>query len=81
MNDPGETQDLSVVQAKLFQELLTAYAQYAKENRVLEMAPDYDMALEMQRKFKVKIMWQILPYLIGSLALIIGIFAWWRRRI
>jgi arylsulfatase/uncharacterized sulfatase len=55
-NDPGETNDLSASSPEIFTDLLNEYATYTANNNVLEMAEDYDLMLELQRKFKVKIL-------------------------
>lgn len=48
--DPGETQDLSVSQPKLFDDLCAAYDAYAEENGVLAMPKGYEAIKEIQRR-------------------------------
>tara|TARA_B110000091_G_scaffold209713_1_gene251331 strand:- start:4452 stop:6080 length:1629 start_codon:yes stop_codon:yes gene_type:complete len=66
-NDPGETNDLALSSPKTFKDLLSEYDVYAANHNVLEMAEDYDLMLEIQRKFKVKILKTLVPIVLGFL--------------
>ena len=76
-NDPGETEDLSKSSPKIFQDLLNEYAIFAADNNVLEMAEEYDLMLEVQRKFKVKVLKNLL-FITAGFSIII--FFFYRRR-
>ena len=73
-NDPGETTDLSKYSPEVFNDLLKEYDTYTSNNNVLKMAEDYDLMLEVQRKFKVKIMKKVLPWVLGFIVLVIALF-------
>lgn len=77
--DPGEVNNLATAKPKLFAELLADYEAYTKEFKVMKMADDYDMMKEVQRKFKMKVLKQVAPWLIGLLILI-GFFLIRRRK-
>ncbi len=47
--DPGESNDLSTVEAERFAEMLSDYEEYAKSNNVLPMPEDYDQRREIFR--------------------------------
>jgi len=77
--DPGETNDLAKANPVLFKEMLAHYGTYVKDFNVLEMAPDYDMMKELQRKFIAQVKNALLPWLLGFLALL-SFFLIWRSR-
>ena len=78
--DQGEVHDLALSEPELFKDMLNDYDAYTKKVNVLEMADDYDLMKEVQRKFKVKIIKNIRPWLIGLLVLIIFLFIRKKRK-
>jgi arylsulfatase/uncharacterized sulfatase len=79
-NDPGETQDIKAENPELFQKMLAAYEAYAKSVGVLEMPEGYSASGEVAKKSYMKILMNLVPYL---LMVVIGIFAlvlWLKRR-
>jgi len=77
--DPGEINNLSALEPELFKSMLHHYEIYAKEFKVLEMADDYDQWSEFKRKFKVKTIRAILPWMIG-LIILVSFFFFRKRR-
>lgn len=72
--DPGEVHNLASINPELFKDMLTAYQTYANEFKVLEMAEDYDLMSEVRRKFRVKVINAIKPWLFGLLVILLFLF-------
>lgn len=73
-NDPGETNDLAASNSTLFEELKIDYKNYKVKYGVLEMPEDYETVEEITNKVKRA----LLPWLIGLVVLIIGMFLLFR---
>ena len=77
--DPGETRDLRVEQAQLFQRMLALYADYEKANGVLPMPVGYDQqrvvfVKGMRKRFGPPLVWMLLWALY-----LLPFLVWWRR--
>lgn len=79
-NDPGENYDLKSQQPQKFADLIKDYSDYTKKYGVLEMGINYEPLNEIQNKFVAKLGKSIRPWLLGFVALIIGLIYWKRRR-
>ena len=78
--DPGETKDISKTFPEKFKELMDAYNKYAKSVGVIEMEKGYSAEGEVGRKSMIKILSNNALYILGLLALIIGLFWFWKKR-
>lgn len=78
--DPGETKDISTAFPEKFEAMMTAYEAYAKSVGVIEMEEGYSAEGEVGRKSAMKILSNNAPYLLGVLAVIVGLFLFWRKR-
>lgn len=78
--DPGETVDLKESQPGLFADLIQEYNNYTTANGVIEMGINYQPLMELQSKAQKKFAKQLGPWLLGLVALIVGLFFWRRRR-
>ena len=73
-SDPGETDDLSKAEVTKFAELIKDYDDYTEEYGVLEMGINYEPLNEIQNKLIKQLGDGLKPWLIGLIALIMGIF-------
>ena len=78
--DPGETKDIAKAFPDKFNALMDAYNEYAKSVGVIEMEEGYSAEGEVGRKSVLKILSNNAIYILGSLALFIGLFWYWKRR-
>ncbi|MFN0200122.1 MAG: arylsulfatase [Bacteroidia bacterium] len=76
--DPGETKDLSKENPQLFAEMLKDYAAYAQKSGVIDLGDDYEAHKVVLGKVKKKMIYAMLPWLIGLILLVIG-WRFWRR--
>jgi arylsulfatase A-like enzyme len=74
-NDPGETKDLAISNAKLFEDLKIDYKNYSTKYGVLEMPKDYETVEEITNKVKRA----LTPWLIGFVVLMASLFILFRR--
>ncbi|MGB0930475.1 MAG: arylsulfatase [Chitinophagales bacterium] len=80
-NDPGETTDLSKSSSKLFAEMTRHYSDYTDKYGVLEMGIDYQPLQEIQNKMIAQLKVAAMPWLVGFVVLVLGIFVWrWNRK-
>jgi len=79
-SDPGETTDLSKSSPTLFSEMVRHYSDYTDEYGVLEMGINYEPLQEIQNKMIAQLKVAAMPWLIGFVVLMLGLFVWRRRR-
>jgi len=78
--DPGETIDISQDYPEKFQAMMTAYDAFAKSVGVLEMEEGYSAESVVAKKSAIKILKDNAIYIIGLLAVIIGLIVYVIRR-
>lgn len=79
-NDPGEISDISKNKIQIFENLKNEYKAYKVKYSILEMPKGYELAKELETKFKKKLKKTVLPWIIGFVLLLIGLFFWRRKR-
>jgi len=78
--DPGETKDIAKASPEKFNTLMEAYNEYAKSVGVIEMEEGYSAEGEVGRKSVLKMLSSNAVYILGSLAFVMCLFWYWRRR-
>jgi arylsulfatase A-like enzyme len=82
--DPGETEDLSLANPTVFEDLKTAYAAYAKANGVLELPGGYEVQQQVTRnawkRQRQLYGWQALGAFVALLVIALAASVWFKRR-
>lgn len=83
--DPGETTDRSRAEPKRFAAMQADFAAYARHDAVLPMPPGYQAPLQVQRnalhELLIPRLLRTMPFVAAVLALMVGIFVWFVRRL
>jgi len=80
-NDPGETTDLREHLPDRYQDMLGEYAAYANRVRVLSMPEDYSLGKQVAINALIFVFLpRYLPHLVVFVALLLGVYLFWRSR-
>ena len=78
-SDPGETQDLQVVEPDRFNELQEDYANYARTFGVLPISEGYEPIAQVQKNALRNAVLPVLAKPVIGLLIVLGLFWGWRR--
>ncbi len=84
LQDPGETQDLSLERPELFKQMLAEYNAYAEQVGVIAPPPGFNPVQQVASNSVRRLLWSyrstLFAVMAATLALVFGVFVWRRRR-